>query len=143
MCIPLHLRQHAWKMSKYRVISGRYFPEQISVFSPNTWKFWPKIRLNLGTFYAVIYCGYQCNTWVFEVIFSRTIYLSTLPRTTLITIPISFLRHHLHYGDIIYDRGNSTSFHQIISSMQCCISNYKSSKRNFYREFLPWNSTLS
>ena len=42
----------------------------------------------------------------------------TLPRTSLITIFISFIRHHLDYGDIIYDRAYNTSFHQSIESVQ-------------------------
>ena len=42
----------------------------------------------------------------------------TLPRTLLITIFKSFIRPHLDYGDKIYDRANSTSFHQNIEWMQ-------------------------
>ena len=38
----------------------------------------------------------------------------TLPRTSLITIFKSFIRPHLDYGDKIYDRANSTLFHQNI-----------------------------
>ena len=37
-------------MSKYRVISGPYFP----VFSPNTGKYGPEITPYLDTFHAVI-----------------------------------------------------------------------------------------
>ena len=40
----------AWKVSKYRVISGPYFSE----FSPNTGKYGPEIILYLDTFHAVI-----------------------------------------------------------------------------------------
>ena len=40
---------------------------------------------------------------------------STLPRT----IFKSIIRPHLDYGDIIYDRAYSTSFHQNIKSVQC------------------------
>ena len=36
---------------------------------------------------------------------------NTLPRTSLITIFKSFIRPHLDYGDIIYDRAYNTSFH--------------------------------
>ena len=39
----------AWKVSKYRVISGQYFP----VFGLNTGKYVPEITSYLGTFYAV------------------------------------------------------------------------------------------
>ena len=42
----------------------------------------------------------------------------TLPRTSLITIFRSFIRPHLDYGDIIYDRACNTSFHQNIESIQ-------------------------
>ena len=42
----------------------------------------------------------------------------TLPRTSLITIFKSFIRSHLDYGDIIYDRAYNTSFHQNIESIQ-------------------------
>ena len=40
----------AWKLSKYGVISGPYFP----VFSPNTGKYGPEITLYLDTFHAVL-----------------------------------------------------------------------------------------
>ena len=39
----------AWKVSKYWVFSGSYFP----VFSPNTGKYGPEKTLYLDTFYAV------------------------------------------------------------------------------------------
>ena len=39
----------AWKVPKYRVISGQYFP----VFSPNTGKYGPEITPYLDTFHAV------------------------------------------------------------------------------------------
>ena len=39
----------AWKVSKYGVISGLYFP----VFSPNTGIYGPKITSHLDTFHAV------------------------------------------------------------------------------------------
>ena len=56
----------AWKVSKYGVISGPYFPvfgpntettEKISVFSPNTGKYRLEITLYLDTFPAV-WCSY-------------------------------------------------------------------------------------
>ena len=43
---------------------------------------------------------------------------NTLPRTSLITIFAPFMRPHLDYGDIIYDRAYNTSFHQNIESIQ-------------------------
>ena len=42
----------------------------------------------------------------------------TLPRTSLITVFKSFIRPHLDYGDIIYDRVYNTFFHQNIESIQ-------------------------
>ena len=42
----------------------------------------------------------------------------TLPRTSLITIFKSFIRPHLDYGDIIYDRVYNALFHQNIESIQ-------------------------
>ena len=38
----------AWKVTKYGVISGLYFPE----FSPNTGKYGPEITPYLDTFHA-------------------------------------------------------------------------------------------
>ena len=35
----------------------------------------------------------------------------TLPRTSLITTFKSFIRRHLDYGDIIFDRAYNTSFY--------------------------------
>ena len=43
---------------------------------------------------------------------------NNLPRTLLITIFKLFIRLHLDYGDIIYDRAYNTSFHQNIESIQ-------------------------
>ena len=40
----------AWKVSKYGVISGPYFP----VFGPNTGKYGPEITLHLDIFHAVV-----------------------------------------------------------------------------------------
>ena len=39
----------AWKVSKYRILSGPYFP----VFGLNTEKYWPEKTLYLDTFLAV------------------------------------------------------------------------------------------
>ena len=40
------------------------------------------------------------------------------PRTSLITIFKSFVRSHLDYGDIIYERAYNTSVHRNIESIQ-------------------------
>ena len=42
----------------------------------------------------------------------------TLPRTSLINIFKSFVRPHLDYGDIIFDRAYNTSFYQNVESIQ-------------------------
>ena len=42
----------------------------------------------------------------------------TLTRTSLTTIFKSFIRPHLDYGDIIYDRAYNTLFQQNIESVQ-------------------------
>ena len=44
----------AWKVSKYGVLSGPYFP----VFSPNTGKYGPEKTPYLDTFHAVIWTSY-------------------------------------------------------------------------------------
>ena len=50
---------------------------------------------------------------------------NTLSRTSLITLFNSFIRPHLDYGDITYDR------ERFVLSIQCCSSNYARSKKNF------------
>ena len=40
----------AWKVSKYGVIAGPYFP----VFRPNTGKYGPEITPDLDTYHAVL-----------------------------------------------------------------------------------------
>ena len=54
----------AWKVSKYEVFSGRYFPHSdwirrdtpyLSVFSPSAEKYGPEKTLYLNTFHAVIH----------------------------------------------------------------------------------------
>ena len=41
-----------------------------------------------------------------------------LPRHSLITIYKTFIRPHLDYGDVIYDRAFNESFHQRLESIQ-------------------------
>ena len=43
---------------------------------------------------------------------------NNLPRTSLITIFKSYIRPHLDYEDIIYDRAYNSSFHENIESIQ-------------------------
>ena len=57
----------AQKVSKYRVISGSYFP----VFSPNTEKCEPEITPYLNTFYAVICFHLQYLTTTSKLLFHR------------------------------------------------------------------------
>ena len=58
-----------WKVSKYRVISGPYFP----VFSPNPGKYGPEVTLYLDTFHTVLYINcfqsfwFQLSSWYFPV----------------------------------------------------------------------------
>ena len=42
----------------------------------------------------------------------------TLPRKSLVTIYKSFIRPHLGYGDVIYDRAYNESLHQTLESLQ-------------------------
>ena len=42
----------------------------------------------------------------------------TLPRKSLMTIYKSFVRPHLDYGDVIYDRASNGSLHQSLESLQ-------------------------
>ena len=62
----------------------------------------------------------------------------TLPKTSLITIFKSFVRPHLDYGDIIYDRAYNTSLQQNIESIQynAALALTGRSKRNFQRKTL-------
>ena len=43
---------------------------------------------------------------------------AVLPRPSLVTIYKAFIRPHLDYGDIIYDRAYNESFHQKLESVQ-------------------------
>ena len=41
-----------------------------------------------------------------------------LPRAALITMYKAFIRHHLGYGDILYDQAYNKSFYQKLESIQ-------------------------
>ena len=41
-----------------------------------------------------------------------------LPGGPLLTIYKAFIRHHLNYGDVIYDQRYNNSFHQKLESIQ-------------------------
>ena len=43
---------------------------------------------------------------------------NVLPRSALLTIYKSFIRHHLDYGDMIYDKAFNESFHAKLESLQ-------------------------
>ena len=43
---------------------------------------------------------------------------NNLPRLPLLTIYKSFIRPHLNYGDVIYDKAYTASFHQKMESVQ-------------------------
>ena len=77
---------------------------------------------------------------------SRTIGLlkklqKILTRAPLLTIYKSFIRPHLDYGDIIYDKAYNCSFHQNLENIQynsaLATCNNRSYKRNFQRKTLP------
>ena len=55
----LSLLYTPWKVSKYGVISGPLFTEEISVFFPNTGKYRPEITPYLDTFHAVVFKHYN------------------------------------------------------------------------------------
>ena len=42
----------------------------------------------------------------------------SLPRSSLLTIYKSFVRPHLHYGDVIYDQPNNPRLSDKIESVQ-------------------------
>ena len=43
---------------------------------------------------------------------------SLLPRTALITMCKAFVRPHLHYGNVLYDKAFSAAFHKKLESIQ-------------------------
>ena len=43
---------------------------------------------------------------------------NVLPRSALVTIYKAFIRPHLDYGDILYDKAYNMSFHQKLESIQ-------------------------
>ena len=43
---------------------------------------------------------------------------SLLPRTALITICKAFVRPHLHYGNVLYDKAFNAAFHKKLESIQ-------------------------
>ena len=54
---PFKIIYTEWKVSKYGVFSGSYFPKfglNISVFSPNAGKYGPEKTLYMDTFHAVL-----------------------------------------------------------------------------------------
>ena len=48
----------------------------------------------------------------------KTIVLESLPKQFLITIYKSFIRPHLHYGDVVYDRAFNELLHINLESIQ-------------------------
>ena len=44
---------------------------------------------------------------------------NNLPRAPLVTIYKFFVRPHLDYGDILYDRTININFHEWVESIQC------------------------
>ena len=59
-------------------------------------------------------------------------------RASLLTIDKSFLKHHLDYGDVIYDRVFNKSFrNKLVCSIYYRISDHRSYRRFLKREGLP------
>ena len=54
----------------------------------------------------------------------------TLPRKYLVTIYKSFIRPHLDYGDVVYERASNKSFHQSLESLQSW--NYNTNSKNIF-----------
>ena len=71
-----------------------------------------------------------------------------VPRSALITIYKTFVRHHLDYGDILYDQAHNMFFHQKLKSIQynACLAItgaiWPISKETFYRE-LGWRVRIT
>ena len=71
-----------------------------------------------------------------------------VPRSALITIYKTFVRHHLDYGDILYDQAHNMFFHQKLKSIQynACLAItgaiWAISKETFYRE-LGWRVRIT
>ena len=89
---------------------------KISNSNFNSWIKW----LKLSKVIEIEFIGHLKNTYS-KV--NKTIGLlrklhNTLPRLPLLTIFKSFIRHHLDYGDVIYDQAYPVSFHQKIESVQ-------------------------
>ena len=80
------------------------------------------ITKTLGPYIRRIFKVYKyIKTIKFKV--SKTINLlrkfkSSLPRSSLTTIYTSFVRLHLDYGDVIFDKSYNTSFQQRLESLQ-------------------------
>ena len=63
-----------------------------------------------------------------------------LPRSSLLTVYMCFIRSHLDYGDVIYDQPSLSSLANKIKSVQCnaalaiTSANRGSSKEKLYQE---------
>ena len=61
-----------------------------------------------------------------------------LPRNALLTIYKSFIRPHLHYGDILYDKPNNENFQNKIEKVQyrACFAITGAYKRFLEKKFM-------
>ena len=64
----------------------------------------------------------------------------SLPRNALLTIYKSFVRPHLDYGEIVYDRPNNESFISKLEQVQYNAT-YQCRTDAFRFSFLPWTIT--
>ena len=58
----------------------------------------------------------------------------TLLRKSLVTIYKSFIKPHLDYGDVIYDRASNESFHESLESLQYSASLEEHHLRSFFKK---------
>ena len=89
---PVHYT--AWKVSKYGVFSGQYFP----AFSPNAGKCGPEKTPNLDTFHAVRRCNFalmKLLAWLTNLVLRGNKYVFVESRW----IGITFLQKHSRSTD--------------------------------------------
>ena len=102
---PLYFNQNLVKSSSIHKHLGMALDARLD-FNLKTWKTYKNVHLKNVHSKVNKTVGLLCKLQ------------NILLRTSLITIFKSFMRTVLDYGDMIYDRAYSTSFHQNIESAQ-------------------------
>ena len=102
---PLYFNQNLVKSSSTHKHLGMVLDARLD-FNLKTWKTYKKVHLENVHSKVNKTIGLLCKLQ------------NILLRTSLITIFKSFIRPVLDYGDMIYDRAYSASFHQNIESTQ-------------------------